>query len=317
MQIQTERFLTWRKRRKLLNKEKQRRKNPIMDWIEVILSAVVIVFLINQYFFQAYMIPSGSMEETLKIKDRIFVNKLIYGPELLPGIVKIPGFPKPERGEIIIFENPHYISKGTLFDIVHRFLYMLTFTLVDIDRDPSGAPAHHFLIKRAVAVPGDRIRTDRGNMEFLPAGETEWIPEAAMQERLGLEYPVRRLLEPAIYQDFEILAAAEALEDAGLEVPFSTAASRQAIGGRYPDEYFDTEVWNRVRYQISPHVNRFGREWLRSRLGWYIGRDHVFPMGDNRDNSRDARYFHAVRMEKVLGRASFRFWPITRFGGIR
>jgi signal peptidase I len=40
-------------------------------------------------------------------------------------------------------------------------------------------------------------------------------------------------------------------------------------------------------------------------------------MGDNRDDSRDARYFGPVRMEKVLGRALFRYWPITRLGGFR
>jgi signal peptidase I len=51
--------------------------------------------------------------------------------------------------------------------------------------------------------------------------------------------------------------------------------------------------------------------------GWYIPANRLFPMGDNRDDSRDARYFGAVRMEKVLGRALFRYWPLTRFGGVR
>ena len=320
IQAATESFLTWRKRRKLTKKEKQKRKNPVLDWIEVILSAVVIVFLINQYFLQAYMIPSGSMEPTLLFdptKDRIFVNKIVYGPELLPGLVKFGGFARPKRGEIVIFENPRYISKGTLFDIVHRFLYMLTFTLVDIDRDESGQPAHHFLIKRAVAVPGDRIRVIRGDMEFLPAGETEWVAEKDLKDRLGLEYPVQRLIDPEVYDAFETIFEADALTTAGLAPVVDASDARRQASGRYSDRYFRTMVSDRVYYQISPHVSRYGNEWRSRQLGWYIGENHIFPMGDNRDNSEDARYFHAVRMEKVLGRASFRFWPIPRLGGIR
>jgi signal peptidase I len=40
-------------------------------------------------------------------------------------------------------------------------------------------------------------------------------------------------------------------------------------------------------------------------------------MGDNRDNSRDARYFGTVSLDKVLGKGLFRYWPIYRIGVIR
>ena len=43
----------------------------------------------------------------------------------------------------------------------------------------------------------------------------------------------------------------------------------------------------------------------------------AIPMGDNRDDSRDARYFGPVRLEKVLGKGLFRYWPIARIGGVR
>ena len=66
-------------------KARQKRRNPVVDWIDAILSAVVIVLLINQYLLQAYQIPSQSMEPGLLVSDRIFVNKLAYGPELIPG----------------------------------------------------------------------------------------------------------------------------------------------------------------------------------------------------------------------------------------
>ena len=153
VQRATERFLTWRKRRRLAKKERQKQKNVILDWLEAIGSAVLIVLLINQFLLQAYQIPSQSMVSTLEIGDRIFVNKLIYGPELVPGMMKLPSPRKPRRAEIIIFENPSYIPIGPLMDILQRVIYMVTLSLVDIDRDEFGNPKHHFLIKRAVGMP--------------------------------------------------------------------------------------------------------------------------------------------------------------------
>ena len=95
VQRTTERFLTWRKRRRLAKKERQKQKNVILDWLEAIGSAVLIVLLINQFLLQAYQIPSQSMVSTLEIGDRIFVNKLIYGPEVVPGMMKLPSPRKP------------------------------------------------------------------------------------------------------------------------------------------------------------------------------------------------------------------------------
>jgi signal peptidase I len=42
----------------------------------------------------------------------------------------------------------------------------------------------------------------------------------------------------------------------------------------------------------------------------------VFPLGDNRDNSRDARYFGPVSLDNVLGRAMIKYWPPSRIGPI-
>ncbi len=318
VQFRTEQFLTWRKRHKLLKKEKQKRKNVVLDWIEVILSAVFIVLLINQYLFQAYQIPSGSMENTLEIGDRIFVNKFVYGPELIPGMFKIDGFQTPARGQVAIFENPTYLSKGPAFDVLHRVLYMLSFTLVDIDRDAEGNVAVHFLIKRVIGVPGDKMRVVRGEMEFQLPGETAWIEEEVMKSRLGFDYPINRLFDVERYDALADLATGIAQEDAGIPISVDiNKANRELAQTRYRDKYFFDKVWNRVRYEINPLDARYAAEWRRRQLGWYIDSGFIFPMGDNRDNSRDARYFHAVKMGKVLGRAAVRFWPLPRLGGIR
>ena len=95
VQSLTEAYLSRRRRIQRIKREKQQKKNPVIDWIEAFVWAACVVLLINQYLFQAYQIPSGSMVDTLLIGDRIFVNKLIYGPELLPGLLKLGSPVKP------------------------------------------------------------------------------------------------------------------------------------------------------------------------------------------------------------------------------
>ena len=78
-------------------------------------------------------------------------------------------------------------------------------------------------------------------------------------------------------------------------------------------------VWRAGQARRLGMILRAAGERLGGRVlenGWYIPSDRLFPMGDNRDDSRDARYFGAVRMQKVLGRALFRYWPLTRLGGV-
>ncbi len=314
----TESFLTWRKRRRLRKREKQRQKNQILDWIEAFLWAAFVVLLLNQYLIQAYQIPSGSMIDTLLQQDRIFVNKVVYGPELLPGIGKLPGFAEPQRAEVVIFENPSYLSRGTAFDILQRVIYMLTLSLVDIDRDESGQPRAHFLIKRAVGVGGDRLRTVQGALEIRPEGEGRWYSEGEFQELAGMSYPVRRLVEAGQYDAFDDAARAIAFQDLGLQVDEELASQLDSVqGSRYVDSAYVGAERLEVLYGADPSDSRMRAQLQRVHLGWYVPEDRIFPMGDNRDNSRDARVFGAVAERNVLGRAMFRYWPPGRIGGIR
>jgi len=331
LQISTERFLTWRKRRRIAKKEKQKKKNPILDWAEAIGSAVLIVLLINQYLLQAYQIPSPSMVSTLQVGDRIFVNKLVYGPELIPGMVKIPGFDVPRRGQVIIFESPEYLSMGPAKDILQRVLYMVTLSLVDIDRDENGNPKHHFLIKRAVGVEGDRIRLREGNVDYLLPGESDWIPEESVKKDLGFDYHIRRTFSVDQYPAFRKAGMAIALEDAGLPVPEDVKKAASGIVGfsrdkegrlswqyvAYNDTYYVDQWRSRTRWALEPYNAAPREDWRTHDGGIPVPLGRIFPMGDNRDDSRDARYFGAVKTDKVLGRALVLYWPLGRLGGIR
>ena len=65
--------------------------NWLFDWAETIVVALVLALIIRAFFLQVFWIPSGSMEPTLDIGDRIVVNKVVYN------------FRHPRRFEIIVF----------------------------------------------------------------------------------------------------------------------------------------------------------------------------------------------------------------------
>jgi signal peptidase I len=321
----TETYLNARRRERLIKKEKQKAKNPVLDWLGAFLWAAGVVLLINQYLFQAYRIPSGSMIDTLLIGDHIFVNKIIYGPELLPGLGKLPSPVKPTRNDIIIFENPKYISQGTAFDIAQRVIYMLTLSFVDIDLDENGEPKAHFLIKRAVGMGGDWFVSDLGNMKIRFAGDSRWTPEAEYLERRNWNHHVSRLMRAELYPALEAAGRATAFRNMGLPVPPALAAEASALNNAEYIGYVDRFHYEKVRLEMLraayPHDGRYRASLAKEHtLGWYVPETRILPLGDNRDNSKDGRSFGPVKTAKILGRGSFIYfsWPrLQRIGPIR
>ena len=314
----TERFLTYRRKVRRRKQEKMRKKNPVLDWVEAFLWAAGVVLLINQYLFQAYQIPSGSMITTLEIQDRIFVNKMIYGPELLPGLFKLPSPIQPVRNQVIIFENPSYISRGPVFDIAQRVIYMLTLSLVDIDREETGEPKAHFLIKRAAGMGGDRFVTQKGDMLIQFAGEDRWISETEYNAARGFGHSISRLVDSSAYPVLEAAGKASAYMDLRLLPPGDTLAeSSLASSLRYPDYFAHERSRLEVLRGAYPQDPRYRMRLARQTLGWYVPEGAVLPLGDNRDNSRDGRYFGPVRMSKILGQGAIIYWPLSRMGIIR
>jgi signal peptidase I len=68
---------------------------------------VIAIFLATQQLIaEAYRIPSGSMEPTLLVGDRLFVNKLRYGPHIPFTQLSLPGYATPRRGDVTVFVSP-------------------------------------------------------------------------------------------------------------------------------------------------------------------------------------------------------------------
>ncbi|TWG11198.1 signal peptidase I [Micromonospora palomenae] len=130
----------WRRRSR-----RTRRQMPL--WQELPLLLVVafcLAVLIRTFLLQAFFIPSGSMEDTLLIGDRVLVNKVVYDVR------------DPVRGEVVVFRGtdrwvPQEVQEPEpgFADKVGR-----TFgDLVGVSR-----PGEKDFIKRVIGVPGDRVK---------------------------------------------------------------------------------------------------------------------------------------------------------------
>lgn len=78
----------------------------LRDWAESFVIAVAIWLVLKAFFVEAYRIPTGSMERTLLVGDRLLVNKLAYGADLPFTAHRLPGLEHPHRGDIMVFRWP-------------------------------------------------------------------------------------------------------------------------------------------------------------------------------------------------------------------
>ncbi len=105
------------------------KKSVAREYFESLVIAVVLALFVRTWVFQAFKIPTGSMEHNLLIGDHLIVNKMIFAPAAR-GLERalLPSRPI-HRGDIIVFKYPQ-----------------------EPDRD---------FIKRVIGLPGDRLEMHR------------------------------------------------------------------------------------------------------------------------------------------------------------
>lgn len=321
LEKKTEAWLT--RRRAIRETEKARRRTvagEIWSWVDAFIFAIIAVLLINQYLFQLFVIPSPSMVDTIEVGDRVVVSKLSYGMELYPAGSKIFDSDRDvQRDDIITFYNPEYESKGPVFDILSQIVYMGTLSLVNIDRNADGSMAERLFVKRAAGFPGDMVNFVDGDVVIKPAGYAGYVSEADFRADNGLSDAPSRLLSADYYPPLQAWARLYALQEAGISAaPNHLISDYQGVTGNSVGDMYE---FSRQRFLystlIDPSDAAARSQAARYRAGIYVPEDYVLPLGDNRDNSRDGRYFGPVPQSAINGRVLFRFWPLNRIGSVR
>ena len=136
----------------------------ILDWADAIVQAVFTVLLFQIFFFQFYKIPSESMVPEYMVNDRVAVVKITSGPKFPLSDVGLPCMRSFDRGDIVVFRNPHYTidRKSEVKTVVSQIIYMLTFTLVNPNTDEYGRLKSDPLVKRITGVAGEQLMMQDG-----------------------------------------------------------------------------------------------------------------------------------------------------------
>ena len=109
----------------------------------IVISALVVSILVKTFLIHFFFIPSGSMENTLKIGDRIAVNKLANF------------FTDIKRGEVVVFKDPANWLGQAPGETGSKPVVAIKNALVTVGILPD--PAKQYLIKRVVGVGGDTV----------------------------------------------------------------------------------------------------------------------------------------------------------------
>jgi signal peptidase I len=178
---------------------KRYKKSASREWIDAAVFAIVAATLIRTFIFEAYTIPTESMEKTLLINDFLFVSKMSYGARIpstplsfpfvhntMPGsqttpsyltwielpYKRLPGFSSIKRNDVVVFNvpagdtiinDPDFGSKILYYDVLRNQFHGDREALManyPILVHPYDKTDNY--IKRCVGLPGDKIQVKAG-----------------------------------------------------------------------------------------------------------------------------------------------------------
>ena len=282
-------------------------------WLRVVGGAVLFALALRVLAFEAYRIPSTSMEDTLLVGDFVLVSKVHYGPRVLGR--RLPGVGEPRRGDVVVFNYPPSLDP----DVARRTPY----------------------IKRVVGLPGDTLAIFDKEVvvgsEAVPAplrGRQLWevegrLPSSEALDSLGLAGRVQRAGR-AVW-----VASATAGQAAGLDrlagvavtpylrPPDDGSAAFPAARRYSLDDYgpvvvprrgqrvfLDDLTWPVVRTVIERYEGHTAERTADGFLidgrptdSYTFAQDYYFALGDSRDDSADSRTWGFVPFDHVIGKA--------------
>lgn len=261
---------------------KAEKKSKPREFVDALIYAGVVAFIIKILLFEAFRIPTGSMEKTLWVGDFLLVTKFTYGattPRNIPftdirlPYFKLPGFKDPKRGDIIVFDFPG-------------------------DRDDLESKEVVNYIKRCVGIPGDTIQV-KGKQLYVN-GEKFENPPNSMFDNVNR---TQSFVNPRMFPK-----GSSWNEDwyGPLRVPKK--------GDKLKIDSTNYEGWKMFVMKEGHSIKMRGDKAVlvddkELPAGEYtVERDYLFMMGDNRNNSLDSRFWGFMPVENVVGEAFAIYW---------
>ena len=120
-----------------------RKGSALREFPILVIVALAVSLLIKTFLVQFFYIPSGSMENTLQIQDRVAVNKLPFISRSI------------SRGDVVVFRDPaNWLPEPFTAD-ENKVIAKIKEGLVTVGVLPN--PAKQFLVKRVIGVAGDNV----------------------------------------------------------------------------------------------------------------------------------------------------------------
>ncbi len=329
-----------RKARKQRRAEEDKKaKSWIREWGDALLWAAVAALIIRAFFFQAYRIPTPSMERTLMTGDFLIVSKISYGPRTpmvlsvpftsiyLKGVtfpwVRLPGFSDVERYDVVVFNYPIDIAPISMkTNYVKRAVGLPgdTLSIRQSDLFVNGEPAklfpgmqEHYVVEVENQIRLNPLKVEEAGgriVNRLKAGSYLVNMTHALAVEMRTWNNIADITEFVLPQDFNEYARVEFNFSSGfmnhdwlppIVVPFEgQEVTLTAENWHIYENIVERYENNSVRHEGDVfYING-------ERTNTYtIKQDYFFMMGDNRDNSEDSRYWGFVPETHIVGEVAF------------